>query len=135
MSSPGEHADRRRLTRFGLTLAVGFAVVGTLSWWRGHTVAPVVSWTAAGVLAALSFAAPALLAGFERTWLALGTGLAWINTRIILTALFYTVLTPIGVLMRLFYDPLDRRIDERRSSYWVRRTSAPFDATTSQRQF
>ncbi len=68
-------------------------------------------------------------------WQALGDVLGWINTRIILTVLFYVVVTPAGLLMRLFRDPLDRDIYETRPSYWNRRNSPPFDPGDYQRQF
>ena len=64
-----------------------------------------------------------------------GNGLGWVNTRIILTALFYVVVTPAGVVMRFFRDPLDRELSEARASYWSRRPVARFDPKSYQRQF
>jgi hypothetical protein len=61
--------------------------------------------------------------------------LAWVNTRIILTLLFYAVFTPIGVIMRLFRDPLDRRLHDGRVSYWVPKEPEPFDPKRYENQF
>jgi hypothetical protein len=78
--------------------------------WRGRmTLAPVVG--AAGLLLlVLSAAAPALLTWPSRAWWALARVLAWINTRLLLTAFFVVVLTPIGLVLRMLgRDPLQRR--------------------------
>ena len=49
----------------------------------------------------------------------LATVLGWVNTHIILSLLFYAVLTPVGLILRLFRDPLDRQLGDGRTSYWV----------------
>ena len=125
----------RRLRRFGLTTAIGFTLIGSLSWWRHHTIAPLVLWSAAIVLAGPALFAPALLAPVERRWLELGNAMAWFNTRLVLTALFYVVVTPIGLLIRLFHDPLERELNDAQPSYWNRHVVAPFQASNYHRQF
>jgi hypothetical protein len=35
-----------QLRRFGLTVGVGLAMIGLLSWYRGHDTAPLVLWVA-----------------------------------------------------------------------------------------
>ena len=47
-------------------------------------------------------AAPRLLAPVFRAWMKLAAVLGWINTRILLILVYYLVVTPIGLLMRLF---------------------------------
>jgi hypothetical protein len=42
--------------------------------------------------------------------------------RILLTLLFYLVLTPVALLLRVLrVDPMGRRFDERAASYWRQR--------------
>ena len=135
MASTITRPDRRHLRKFGFTVAIGFAVIGTISWWRGHTLAPMVLWTIAGLNLLPALVAPTLLGPVERVWMTIGRGLGWINTRIILTAIFYAVVTPAGLIVRLFRDPLDRELYEARASYWIRRTAVPFDANHYKRQF
>lgn len=53
----------------------------------------------------------------------------------ILGVMFYVTVVPVGLLMRLFRDPLDRGLRDGRSSVWVRRTPKPFDRTTYENQF
>ncbi len=67
---------------------------------------------------------PPLLRGPERVWIAAGLGLGWLSSRIALSLVFFLVLTPLGLLMRLAgRDILGRRRSAGVSSYLqVRRT-------------
>jgi uncharacterized protein involved in cysteine biosynthesis len=80
-------------------------------------------WSVAAALTLAGLVVPLVLAPFERAWLAIGAVLAWINTRIILTALFYLVITPVAVAMKPFRDPLSRRLEAVASTYWIRRAT------------
>ncbi len=53
--------------------------------------------------------------------------IGFVVSHLVLAALYYLVLTPIGVVMKLFgYDPLARRFDSKSTSYWQQRqTSKP----------
>jgi hypothetical protein len=128
-------SDRQHLRKFGLVLAIGFIAVGSVSRLRHHTVAPMVLWALAVANGVPALVAPTLLGPVERVWMKLGNVMGWVNTRIILTVLFYVVVFPAGLLMRLFRDPLDRELYDTRSSYWHRRPARTFDPATYQRQF
>ena len=39
--------------------------------------------------------------------------------KLLLGALYYLVVTPAGVVLRLVHDPLTRRWNAHRSSYWI----------------
>ena len=48
----------------------------------------------------------------------IGYALGWINTRLILGLIFFFVLQPTALIMRLFnYDPLKKRKDDTKASY------------------
>ncbi len=69
------------------------------------------------ILLLLAAVAPSLLHPVYRGWMRVGEVLGWINTRIILTLVFFLVVTPIGLLMRLFRrSPISTA---RRDSYWT----------------
>jgi hypothetical protein len=60
--------------------------------------------------------------------------LAWVNTRIVLGIVFYGVVTPIGLVMRLLgRDSMHRQFERQGQSYRVARTPRP--ATHMLRQF
>lgn len=125
----------RDLRKFGVTVGLAFLVLGTLSAYRGHVVPPRVLWSAGAVLLAGGVLAPARLAGVHRRWMAFAEALGWINTRILLGALFFLVVTPIGVVMRWFRDPLDRSMSTGAKTSWVRREPTPVDRARYEQQF
>ena len=101
-------------------MAAGFAVIAAARW-RAHSSRQVI-----GILIAIAAAfllagllAPRSLAGIYAIWMRIGEALAWINTRIILTLIFFLVVTPTGLVMRLFgRSPLDPRRHRSTASYW-----------------
>lgn len=76
-----------------------------------------------------------LLLPFEKVWMGLAMALGQFNTRIILSLLFYTIVTAIGVIIRLFRAPLDRRLHDSRVSYWVQKELNPLDPKGYENQF
>lgn len=62
---------------------------------------------------------PKGLRSTEKVLLGLGNILGWINSRILLSLLFYGVITPIGLCLKLFKkETLKTTIDPKASSYW-----------------
>ena len=115
---------------FGLVFTVVFTVVALLPLWRGA--GP--RWWAAGIAAAFGVLAllwPRALAPANRIWLRLGLLLHRIVNPIVMGAIFYLVMTPFGLVMRLWQrGPYAmRRVDRGASTYWIPRTggSSPMD--------
>lgn len=123
------------LRKFGFIVGGGLTLLAAISWYRGHYWVPVVMWSAGGVLLLLALVLPRALGPFEKAWMTFGTALGWINTRIILTLLFALIVTPLGAVMRLFHDPLDRKLEKKDSSYWLPRKTVSLDPKTYERQF
>lgn len=70
---------------------------------------PLWPWIVAVALTLPAGFAPSLLAPVHRAWMAVGAVLGWINTRILLAAVFYLVVLPVGFVMRLLgRDPMRR---------------------------
>ena len=119
MNSTSTELTRRTITSFALIVGGALLVIAALQWRRG---APQWVWitlvTIAAVLLIAAAVAPSLLRPVYRGWMRLGEGLAWVNTRILLTLIFFLVVTPIGLVMRLFgRSPIAvKRSDD---SYWT----------------
>jgi hypothetical protein len=126
---------KAELRKFGLSVGAAFLVLGTLSWWRGHELPPRILWGIAAGLVVPGLIAPVLLGPVQRGWMAAAMFLGHVNTRIILSLLFYAVITPIGFVMRLFRDPLDRSLERPGDSTWIKRTLEPVDPARYERQF
>jgi len=109
------------LRRFGLIVGLGLGTVAAVSRYRGHELVPLALASFAALLLLLALVRPRLLAGIKKAWMGLGAVLGWINTRIILTCLYVVVVSPTGLLMRIFRDPLSRHTNGKQSesSYWL----------------
>jgi hypothetical protein len=57
---------------------------------------------------------------FHVFWMRVASALGYINSRVLLCALYYAMFVPYGFVSRLFRDPLRRR-GERQQSYWIDR--------------
>jgi hypothetical protein len=107
---------------FGLVFAVVFALIGLLPLISSGGVRLWSLAVAAGFLI-LAHALPTALAPLNRLWLRFGLLLHRIVNPIVLGIMFFLVITPMGVLMRLFgKDLLKLRYDPNAASYWVGRT-------------
>jgi len=78
---------------------------------------------------------PAVLGPVERGWMAFAAVLGAINTRILLTLIYVTVVTPIGWLRRWSEDPLDRKLGSDATSHWIPREKQPLDPQSYRKQF
>jgi hypothetical protein len=62
--------------------------------------------------------------------------LGWFNTRLFLGIVFYLIITPVGLVMRILRkDPLRLKFDRSAASYWTIRESKPVDQKRYERLF
>jgi hypothetical protein len=66
--------------------------------------------------------------------------LAWpigfVVSHVLLGAVYYLLVTPIGLILRVVgYDPMHRRFDRKAQSYWIERDDAQRDPRSYFRQF
>jgi hypothetical protein len=112
------HAEARKTA-----LVVGSVLLLIAAWnyHRGRmTIVEVFGATGALLLVAGLFIPPATRA-FHTGWMKFAQALGWVNSRVLLTILFYTVFAPYGFLSRLFgRDPLRRRAKSG-DTYWTTR--------------
>ena len=55
-------------------------------------------------------------------WMLAAVPIGWTISHLVLGIVFFAVVTPIGLLMRLLgRDPMDRRFDPNAKTYWAQR--------------
>jgi hypothetical protein len=90
----------------------------------------------AGVFALLALAVPRVLAPANRAWMKFGLLLHAVVSPIALSILFFGVVTPTGLLLRLMgKDLLRLRTDTSAKSYWIERIPPGPDADSLKNQF
>ncbi len=119
--------DRKGLRDFGLvTGGIIAALFGLFFPWLLESQIPVWPWVISGVLAGWALAAPVSLKPVYRGWMKLGLLLSRITTPIILGIVFYLLIWPMGLVMRLFgRDPMARQLDGAAKTYRVTSHKAP----------
>ncbi|MFM9956798.1 MAG: SxtJ family membrane protein [Phycisphaerales bacterium] len=76
--------------------------------------------------AAMSLASASVARRLYTGWMRAAVPLGWTFSHVILGAIYYALFTPIGLLMRLRgYDPMERRWEKGRASYWIERSGTP----------
>ena len=87
---------------FGSSIGGACVAAAALAWWRGHSTIGSMLFVLGTLLIGLGLSAPAALRVPNRYWWRFAQVLGWVNARVLLTLFFAVVLTPVGVVMRLF---------------------------------
>jgi hypothetical protein len=127
----------KQLNQFGFIWLGFLSFFGVMAWvkldepslakglWVAAIVVPVIGWLAPAfmrlVFVGMSYAA----------W-----PIGFVVSHVILALVYYLVMTPIGLVMRLFgYDPMTRRRDSTGASFWIARTGRNDGPESYFRQF
>lgn len=127
-------SGRRQWRQFALILALVFLVIGGLT--IRHSLVGGSVWLALGaVFGLLAWWGPPWLEPLHRVWMLLAGAMGFVMTRVILSVLFYLVLTPVALFSRVIGKRyLDQGFRDQRVSYWVARREK-FDRSAAERQY
>lgn len=111
---------------FGLLAASVCAAVALLPMWSGRAPRLWAAVLSVGFLGG-ALLVPGLLGPLNALWLRAGLVLHRVVNPVIMAALFYGVVTPFGIVTRVFRrDAVSRlRPDPSATSYWIDRTGGP----------
>ena len=125
------------LRQFGFIWMGFVAVFGVVAWfkfdnpmlakglWIASIAVPIVGWVVPSFMR-LVFVGMSYLA-----W-----PIGFVVSHVVLALVYYGVMTPIGLLMKVFgYDPMKRKFDPEAHSYWVERPSGEVETQRNFRQF
>ena len=106
------------LRKFGLvTAAMLVLFFDVLIPWIWDFAPPVWPLVVASILILMALAYPKSLGPVYTVWMKFANVLGWINTRIILGLIFYTLFMPVGIVVRAVSDPMRRKQDNESDSY------------------
>ncbi len=116
------HPSRAQLRVFAVLWLLFLGCFGALAWHRGAPGMAVIFWVAGAAVAGPALVVPrwARPVYLAAVYASLPLGLA--TSFLMLAAMYYLVLTPVGLIMRLVgHDPLARRREPGFATYWNRR--------------
>jgi hypothetical protein len=132
----GRGESRKEYRKFGISVGIAFLLLSLLFWWKDFDTALRISLALGGALLLGGLLAPGLLKWPYRGWMKFAAGAAWFNTRVILVLMFYLVMTPVGLLLRLLGKrPLAIAFDREAETYWIERERADYDPRRSEKHF
>ena len=119
--------DAKELRKFGImTGAIVAGLFGLLLPWIWEFSYPKWPWVFFAIFAVWALVAPATMRGVYRVWMRIGLAISKVTTPIILGIVFYIVLMPVGVLMRLFrWDAMKRKLDSDLETYRIDKRESP----------
>jgi hypothetical protein len=115
------HLSGKELKKFGLLVGSVFVVLSGIGMYRGWSIGGIGILLLAGVvLLSCGMFLPESLKQAYRVWMAAAFAIGWLVSRMILLILFYFVLTPVGILARIFEKEfLDTDFRKKKESYWI----------------
>ena len=129
------NSSKIELKKFGLSVGTVLVIIGLVLFYFEKSSHPYFL-AVGGVLILLGIIVPKILFPIQKAWMVIAVILGFIMTRIILSILFYLIITPIGLLAKLFRkDFLDRKFDKNKSTYWNFRELKEYEKIDTERQF
>jgi hypothetical protein len=126
MDQPTPQPTAKELRQFGLLVGGVFGVIGLWPLVFRSESPRLWAMILGGLLLALGAVAPMSLKQLHRGWMKIGHVLGLINTRIILGVIYYLLITPMGLAMRLMgKDPMHRAMTQETDTYRIVRTPRP----------
>ena len=127
-------SDKKELKKFGGQVGGILFLVGALLFVYAKS-ASLMFIGGGGVLMMLALLFPILLFPLHKIWMAFAVVMGFVMTRVILSILFYLVITPINLISRLFgKDFLDLKIEKEKKSYWNIRDEE-YKQSSTEKQF
>ncbi len=132
-----KHIDKtdEAVKKTGLTVGVILILFSMLLWYLGKTSFVYFS-SIGGLFVILSFIAIPVLRPFHKLWMILALLMGFVMSRVILTILFYLVLSPIALIAKIVgkkFMPLG--FDKNAATYWEKRDVITEQKIDYERQF
>jgi len=86
-----------------------------------HPGAALLIWSIGAAVSFVGLWLPSVIRPVYRCMMRLTLPIGWVLSHVILAAAYFLVLAPIGWLMRLWHDPMQRKLLQSARSYWVPR--------------
>jgi hypothetical protein len=128
-------SSKSDLRQFGITMGIVLILFGGLFLWRNKDYY-IYLFIIAAAFIILGIAVPFVLKPIHKVWMTISIILGWIMTRVILSVLFYLVVTPTSWLASLFGKQfLDLKIDKNARSYWIPKKELKLNKADYEKQF
>jgi hypothetical protein len=128
-------STKKDLRKFGITIGTALIVLTVVLYFLDKSY--YLYFGAAGLLLIIAgFLFPLILKPLNKIWMGFAIILGWFSSRIILTIVFYFVLTPISFIAKISGKKfLDLKYKTNESSYWIKREIIKPDRSSYEKQY
>ena len=129
------NSEKSDLRKFGITVGIILMIVAGVLFWKEKESFQILL-TAGVTLLILGVVIPVVLKPIYWVWMIFATIIGWIMTRVILSLLYYMIITPIGFIPRLFGKQfIELNWNKTDSTYWKYRSKSTFEEENYENQF
>ena len=111
------------LRNFGITIGIIIFIISSLLFYYSKPSYQIVTYAGA-VIICLGMIVPIILKPIYIIWMTFAVMLGWVMTRVILSLLFYFIITPIALVTRLIGEDFLALKRKKIDSYWNNRDSS-----------
>lgn len=114
--------SQKDLKLFGFIMLVLFLLLGGIvQWFSGPFIVSVILWGFGAGFFAIYYLVRPLRLPLYRGWMKLIYPVGWTLSHLLFGVIYFLIMTPIGMLMRLFGHDAMRRKVNKTDSYWIAR--------------
>ena len=115
----------REMRWFGLIPLLFFGLIGALVFLGAQTLTlPSILWSIGGILCILYYGVQAFRLPLYIGWMKAVSPIGWTISHLLLAMVYYLMITPMGLVMRLFRrDSMRRNFEPEAETYWIKRRS------------
>ncbi|WP_353506834.1 SxtJ family membrane protein [Polynucleobacter sp. HIN9] len=115
--------DKNSSRAFGFLFAAVFLIIGLILTIQGSPTIRYWPFIIASLFFVLSVIYPASMKFPKKVWIGIGNILHYVTSPMVLALIFYLVITPIGLIMRLSrLNNIDKKFDINSQTYWIERS-------------
>lgn len=115
--------SKKDITSFGITIGIILFIISGLLMYYEKEISQTIAFLALAFLG-LGLILPMLLKPIYFLWMVFAAILGWVMTRVILSAVFYLIMTPIGLITKLLGEDFLALRKVESDSYWNYRDSS-----------
>ena len=128
-------SEKTDLKKFGLSVGLVLLAISMLLFYYENLIYVYLS-IISGILILAGLFFPKILFPIQKLWMGLSVILGFVMSRVIISLLFFLMITPLSIMAKMFKkDFLEKKIDRSKSSYWITRERKEYNQIDSERQF
>lgn len=128
--------ELKYLRQFGITLAVIFGILGAAHFMKHRVVLSQWFLCIGIIMLCAGIFIPKTLKPLHFIFLKAAHAIGWFNTRVILMLIYFMLISPIAIIMRVFgKNTFNRRLQKDTLTYWIKRRNLKPTREQLEKQF